>query len=107
MNRQNESLYDSNYYNNCCGAPYVRGGAIWDFFCRVADNIVSRIAPHTVLDVGCAKGFLVEQLREKGVEAWGFDISESARGRIRLRSIEWPRLYPLRWRQIRPVLRRR
>jgi len=31
-----------------------------------------------VLDAGCAIGFLVEALRERGVDARGFDISEYA-----------------------------
>jgi SAM-dependent methyltransferase len=31
-----------------------------------------------VLDVGCAKGFLVRHLRELGVDAWGCDVSEYA-----------------------------
>ena len=30
------------------------------------------------LDAGCAKGFLVRTLREKGKEAWGFDHSSCA-----------------------------
>jgi 2-polyprenyl-3-methyl-5-hydroxy-6-metoxy-1,4-benzoquinol methylase len=31
-----------------------------------------------VLDVGCAKGFLVRHLRSLGIDAWGCDISEYA-----------------------------
>jgi O-antigen biosynthesis protein len=75
---QAHGKYNEYYYNHCCGTPYVRGGAIWDFFSVVADRVVSGLAPHTVLDAGCAKGFLVEMLRRKGVAAWGFDISEYA-----------------------------
>ena len=41
------------------------------------------IAPRTVLDVGCAKGFLVEALRDRGVEAFGLDVSEYAIGEVR------------------------
>lgn len=29
----------------------------------------------TVLDYGCARGYIVKALREIGVDAWGFDIS--------------------------------
>ena len=36
------------------------------------------INPASVLDAGCAFGFLVEKLRQQGVEAWGLDISEYA-----------------------------
>ncbi len=48
------------------------------FFGGVADAIVAQIAPKTVLDAGCAKGFLVAALRERGVDASGFDLSEVA-----------------------------
>ena len=34
------------------------------------------IAPATVLDAGCAMGFLVEALRDQGVDAFGIDVSE-------------------------------
>jgi SAM-dependent methyltransferase len=51
----------------------------WDqFFGGVADAIVAQLNPATVLDAGCAKGFLVAALRERGVEAYGFDLSEHA-----------------------------
>lgn len=36
------------------------------------------MSPKTVLDAGCAKGFLVETLRDKGIDTWGVDISEYA-----------------------------
>jgi hypothetical protein len=48
------------------------------FFGRIADRIVSDLAPRRVLDAGCAWGLLVEALRERGVDAWGIDISEYA-----------------------------
>lgn len=35
-------------------------------------------AKRDVLDVGCAKGFLVRHLRELGVDAWGCDVSDYA-----------------------------
>ncbi|MDD9370982.1 MAG: methyltransferase domain-containing protein, partial [Acidimicrobiales bacterium] len=47
-------------------------------FGMVADKIVRQLAPARVLDAGCAKGFLVQQLRARGVEAFGIDISEYA-----------------------------
>jgi len=31
-----------------------------------------------VLDVGCAKGYLVKMLRDRKIEAWGVDVSEYA-----------------------------
>lgn len=34
--------------------------------------------PKRVLDVGCAKGFMVKAFREQGIAAWGVDVSEYA-----------------------------
>jgi GT2 family glycosyltransferase len=49
----------------------------------VADEIVRQLNPRTILDGGCAKGFLVECLRDRGVEAYGFDVSEYAISEVR------------------------
>ena len=71
--------YDSHYFETGLGTPYNRGNPHWQrFFDRVADFIVSEFAPETVLDAGCAIGLLVEALRERGVEARGFDVSDYA-----------------------------
>jgi hypothetical protein len=47
-------------------------------FDTFAARIVQDIRPATVLDAGCAMGFLVEALRQRGVECWGVDVSEFA-----------------------------
>jgi SAM-dependent methyltransferase len=47
-------------------------------FERIADRIALDFAPRTVLDAGCAYGFLVDALRRRGIEAYGFDLSEHA-----------------------------
>jgi SAM-dependent methyltransferase len=71
--------YDESYYVNCCGdTPYERNEHWLKFFGGVADGIVRDFHPTTVLDAGCAMGFLVEALRERGVEATGIDVSEYA-----------------------------
>ena len=72
------STYDAEYYAGHLGYEYVRNDHWLTFFAAVADDIVKALKPTTVLDVGCALGFLVEQLRNKGVEAWGVDISTYA-----------------------------
>lgn len=71
-------LYDAYYYAHDCGRPYQRDPHWLSFFGAIADQIVARIAPHTVLDAGCAMGFLVEALRQRGVECYGVDVSEYA-----------------------------
>jgi len=48
-------------------------------FCQiVAGAIKARFNPKRVLDVGCAKGFLVKAFNDLGMEAWGIDVSEYA-----------------------------
>ncbi len=50
----------------------------YPLFQIVSLAVKARFNPRRVLDVGCAKGFLVKAFREVGVEAWGVDISEYA-----------------------------
>ena len=71
-------LYDAFYFAHDCGHPYQRDEKWLSLFGFIADHIVADIQPHTVLDAGCAMGFLVENLRQRGVDAWGIDISEYA-----------------------------
>jgi SAM-dependent methyltransferase len=70
------------YYAHDCGIPYERSEHWLTFFAAIADGIVERLAPTSVLDVGCAMGFLVEALRDRGVEAWGIDVSSYAIERV-------------------------
>jgi SAM-dependent methyltransferase len=47
-------------------------------FAGEARKIAAIPGVRSVLDVGCAKGFLVEELRAQGLEAWGIDVSPYA-----------------------------
>ena len=66
------------YYRHDCGIPYERNEHWINFFDQIARQIVETLNPKKVLDAGCAWGFLVEALRNRGVEAYGIDISEYA-----------------------------
>lgn len=66
------------YYSHDCGIPYERNDHWLSFFGGVADSIVRKLEPTSVLDAGCAMGFLVETLRDREVEAYGVDVSEYA-----------------------------
>ncbi len=76
------AYYDEDYYTfygNEGDAPYRYGEPQWDsFFGGVADRIAEDLKPASVLDAGCAIGFLVVALRDRGVPAWGVDVSEWA-----------------------------
>lgn len=71
-------IYDDYYYAHNCGAPCERSPQWLGFFDQIAEYIIAKINPETVLDAGCSWGFLVEALRKRGVKAYGVDISEYA-----------------------------
>ena len=76
--------YGKEYYDNMCAVPYDREQPVWrKHFLTLARTLADRYRPKTVLDVGCAKGFLVENLRDLGVEASGVDVSPYAISQIR------------------------
>jgi hypothetical protein len=70
--------FDARYYDTGCGRPYGRDEVWLDFFGRIADRIASELRPGRTLDAGCAWGLLVDALRTRGVDAYGFDISSYA-----------------------------
>jgi GT2 family glycosyltransferase len=75
--------YNAFYFAHHCGKPYRRDKEWLDFFASIAERIVSDVRPRTVLDAGCAMGFLVETLRDRGVDAAGIDVSEYAIQKVR------------------------
>lgn len=80
--------YDKDYYDHyhtdSGPVPYVREQGPWlPLFRAMAESIVLTVKPKKVLDAGCAKGFLVEALRDRGIEAYGVDISEYAISEVR------------------------
>src|SRR4051794_30979051 len=74
--------YGATYYND----SHLGGHGDYDwasdhwrnFFLGIAQRIVGLLEPESVLDVGCAKGLLVQALTSLGVDARGSDISEFA-----------------------------
>lgn len=79
----NSTVYDEIYYRSHCGDCYERGNGWEEIFAGQAERIVKELAPKKTLDVGCAVGYLVEGLRDRGVEAWGVDISDYAISKVR------------------------
>jgi len=82
------SQYGEEYYDSHCSRgtapPYRKGEPHWEqFFGGVADNIVRSLKPATAFDAGCAVGFLVEALWDRGVETHGRDISSFAVSEVR------------------------
>jgi len=80
--------YNEEYFNTHCSRgkapPYRKGEPHWEqFFSGVADHIVRSLGPATAFDAGCAIGFMVEALWDRGVETHGRDISSFAIGEVR------------------------
>ena len=71
-------VYNKSFYDGYCGINYDNAEVWTNFFETIAKNIVERFSPKTVLDAGCAYGYLVKALRNLGVDAYGIDISEHA-----------------------------
>ncbi|OPH53110.1 hypothetical protein BC351_32030 [Paenibacillus ferrarius] len=82
-----KSVYNEDYYKTSFGGiPYNResqNGHWIQFFTNISKQIQVNYEPVRVLDVGCAKGFVVESLRDLDVNAFGFDISETAISEVR------------------------
>ena len=73
------AIYGEDYYKHRFGPiPYERNSHWLDFFSGIATKLVHSLRPKTVFDAGCGWGFLVEAFRERGVKAYGCDISEYA-----------------------------
>jgi hypothetical protein len=92
--------YDADYFEHGLKSNWTNGYK-WDAFAglfRETAEFLTTMFPEATsyLDAGCAKGFLVRALREKGREAFGFDHSgwaleraeESARPFLRRTKVE-------------------
>jgi len=79
-----DSIFDRDYFDS--GKPEAGSGhfseyaisALAPYFNSLASRLVSELNPGRILDLGCAKGFLVYAFRKLGVESYGVDISSYA-----------------------------
>ncbi len=76
--RDAQNLYDAYYFAYGFGEPFQKSEVWLNLFKAFAERIDRDINPGSVLDAGCGMGLLVETLRNRGIEAWGLDISSSA-----------------------------
>jgi SAM-dependent methyltransferase len=85
-------LFNEEYYSCSCGVPYDRTAHWLNFFGTIADHIIRSLRPRKVLDVGCAMGLLVEALWDRGIEAYGIDISSYAISKVRRDMVPYCRI---------------
>lgn len=76
------AFYDRIYFDGSGKSNYQEYSFSSSPFALQADAVVALMAFYSlagpVLDVGCAKGFLVYMLRQRGVDAYGVDWSQYA-----------------------------
>jgi len=76
--------FDQQYFDGAGKSNYSAYTETTANFAAYADAVQALLARHhlpargPVLDVGCAKAYLVAELRRRGVEAYGVDVSEYA-----------------------------
>ncbi len=66
-------IFTKEYYDNIWGDVHRH-----DYTQTLADQLIAKYHPKSVLDIGTGCGELVRVLREKGVDAWGLEVSEYA-----------------------------
>ena len=71
--------YNADYFEHGRTSNWSQGYS-WALFRGVFEEAAAYLAEifpqaRTVLDMGCAKGFLVRALRQRQIDAWGFDHS--------------------------------
>lgn len=82
MEREKEEIFGKEFFDgNKGGLGVYRCYPYENIYpeCKILSSLITdRFSPLRVLDIGCAKGFLVKALNDQGVDAWGVDISDYA-----------------------------
>jgi SAM-dependent methyltransferase len=84
--RTEDRSYGADYWNSLDGGAGYQDSLMWaDIAHAVAETIlydkeagVDRSGEHQCLDVGCAAGYFVLNMRKRGCETWGLDYSRYA-----------------------------
>ena len=73
------------YYDTIYQMDAVPDESRVDFYNATAKQIASLFSPKTILDVGCATGYLLSGFRDLDIDCFGIDISEWAIAQIKER----------------------
>lgn len=66
-------IFDQKYYDNIWGNIHRH-----DYTESLSNKLIQQYGKVRILDCGTGCGYLVKLLREKGADAWGFDVSDYA-----------------------------
>lgn len=79
--RTTDISYGEDYWNTFDGGLGYQDSVVWQDTAYVVKDLFgydvsgTDLGGLTVLDVGCARGYLVKHLRNRGMDAWGCDVS--------------------------------
>jgi SAM-dependent methyltransferase len=74
-------IYSAEYFARTVEGPAVESAG------PIAESIMGGLAPGSVADVGCGTGALLEALRERGCDVFGFEYSKVALDYCRQRNL--------------------
>jgi ubiquinone/menaquinone biosynthesis C-methylase UbiE len=69
-------IFDKKYYDDIWG--HIGGVHRHDYTESLANQLIQKYGRVRILDCGTGCGHLVKMLRERGCDAWGFDVSDYA-----------------------------
>lgn len=78
MSQYNKQYFTNYHITETEGVVYNDNPLIRATLAGAAAHIVSYVKPTTSLDVGCATGMMVQEMRKRGVMSYGCDVSEYA-----------------------------
>jgi SAM-dependent methyltransferase len=76
------SIYDADYYARDVEGPATHAAPY------VAQAIISRFSPRSLVDVGCGTGAMMAALKERGVSVEGFEYSDAGIKLCRQRGLD-------------------
>jgi trans-aconitate methyltransferase len=76
-----DSIYDDEYYDRDVEGPASHAAPI------IAESIIERFSPRTLIDVGCGTGAMMAAFKERGVVVEGLDYSAAAVKRCSARGL--------------------
>lgn len=81
--REYDKKYNKDYYKKSCDIDgqlaYDLGNPQWNnYFTELSHSIKDAYDVKSIMDVGCARGFLVGKLRNLNINAFGVDVSSYA-----------------------------
>jgi len=74
-------IYNDKYfeeYNSGCNRVGYLFDELYLYFNYISNGLIKTLKSHRVLDIGCAKGFIVYCMFENNIETYGIDISDYA-----------------------------